>query len=282
MYNGNGFKMVACDFYCEHGWPPNTNFGTRKWWTRKYVTPLWNMICFLCPLQSLPSFEEKERDPMQHSYSWNATPSITHQRTWHHIPFENLFLEWLNTTKGECAFESTAFILEEEAFADVRSILAHFCFLIVCYFWSWCLRRVDISVCLCVRCTSLSVCLWLALRDGVLSCTSCWCWWLSGYSSLSLCLFLGLVVLGALVQLDAGWKGVFTAEAKWESRPPPGQPPQPLIQHTTTLRLIFKPIQIFVFVFVFQIHQCLTQIFEKQPSAQISKSKYWQKYFWKK
>ena len=133
MYNGNGFKMVACDFYCEHGWPPNTNFGTRKWWTRKYVTPLWNMICFLCPLQSLPSFEEKERDPMQHSYSWNATPSITHQRTWHHIPFENLFLEWLNTTKGECAFESTAFILEEEAFADVRSILAHFCFLIVCY-----------------------------------------------------------------------------------------------------------------------------------------------------
>ena len=34
-------------------------------------------------------------------------------------------------------------------------------------------------------------------------------------------------------------------------------------------RLIFQPIQIIVFVFVFQIHQCLTQIFEKQPSAHL-------------
>ena len=38
----------------------------------------------------------------------------------------------------------------------------------------------------------------------------------------------------------------------------------PAHNHTTPH---LQPIQIFVFVFVFQIHQCLTQIFEKQPPA---------------
>ena len=153
--------------------------------------------------------------------------------------------------------ESTAFILVEAAFADYSLFLEPvlFCY---CSFFKVgvCVLWILPFVYLC-NVNLLSVCLWLARRwEGVLLCTSCADW--KGVS-IVLCILLVLmvaglfvfesvsvswsclVVPGALVQLDAGWKGVFTAEAKWESRPPPRQPPQPLIRHTTTLRLIFNP-----------------------------------------
>ena len=175
MYNGNGFKMVACDFYCEHGWPPNTNFGTRKWWTRKYATPLLNMICFFVSFTITAKLWRERTRPNAAFIFMKCDPFYYSSKNVTSHPIWKSILRMVEYNKGGMCFRVNSFYFGRGSFfADVRSSLAHFCFFIVCYFWSWCLRCVDICVCLCVRCTSLSVCLWLALRDGVLSCTRCW------------------------------------------------------------------------------------------------------------
>ena len=135
-------------------------------------------------------------------------------------------------------------------------------------------------VCLC-NVYLLSVCLWLARRwEGVLLCTSCADW--KGVS-IVLCILLVLMVVGLFVfeSVSVSWscragctsavgcrlKGSFHSWGEMREQAATTAAStafDPAHNHTTPH---LQPIQIFVFVFVFQIHQCLTQIFEKQPPA---------------